>query len=157
MQARHIVLSCGFAALIVVATVIHYSFPGTYAVLSTFPTEQFIRLTAIKWVEGFFAFCVTHGETFFDLISYGIWLVLDALELAFVKTPWMVIVGFILLLTGLSAGVRAAIFSGASLVYMGALGFWDKAMTTLALLGTAASLRMSVRLPSPTVPTNGIC
>lgn len=147
MKARHIALSCGFTLLIIAVTVTHYSFPGAYGVLSAFPTELFIRLGTIKGVEWFFEFCVTNGEAFFDLITYCIRLVLDALELIFVKTPWIVIASFIVLLTGLSAGARTAIFSGAFLFYMGILGFWEKAMTTLALLGTAACLSIAIGIP----------
>ena len=73
------------------------------------------------------------------------------LELVFVQTPWMVIASFIILLTWLSAGLRAAIYSGAFLSYMGLLGFWEKAMTTLALLGTAACLSIIIGIPLGTV------
>jgi len=59
----------------------------------------------------------------------------------------MVIASFIVLLTWLSAGNRTAIYSGAFLVYMGLLGFWEKAMTTLALLGTAACLSIAIGIP----------
>ena len=72
---------------------------------------------------------------------------LDGLELIFVQTPWLVISGFIILLTWLSAGVRAAVYSGAFLSYIGLLGFWEKAMTTLALLGTAACLSILIGIP----------
>jgi glycine betaine/proline transport system permease protein len=147
MTPPHIALSCSFAVLIVVATVIHYSFPGMYPWLIEFPTEHGIRLTSIKWVETFFTFCVTNGEGFFDAITYGIRAMLDALELIFVETPWMVIASFIILLTWLSAGPRAAVYSGAFLMYMGLLGFWEKAMTTLALLGTAACLSIIIGIP----------
>ncbi len=147
MTTRHISLSCFFVLGITTATVVHYSFPGLYPWLIQFPTEHGIRLTTIGWVEGFFTFCVTNGEAFFDSITYGIRLVLDGLELIFVQTPWMVIASFIILLTWLSAGPRAAIFSGAFLLYMGLLGFWEKAMTTLALLGTAACLSIIIGIP----------
>ena len=147
MTPRDMALSCGFVAVIMTATVIHYSFPGVYPWLIEFPTEHGIRLTSIKGVEEFFAFCVTNGEAFFDAITYAIRSVLDALELIFVQTPWMVIASFIILLTWLSAGPRAAIFSGAFLLYMGLLGFWEKAMTTLALLGTAAVLSIVIGIP----------
>ena len=40
-----------------------------------------------------------------------------------------------------------AIYSGAFLAYMGLLGFWEKAMTTLALLGTAACLSILIGIP----------
>ncbi len=147
MEPRHIVLGVGFVALILAATVTHYSFPGAFAVLAAFPTQGFIRLESIKGVEWFFEFCVSNGEALFDFITYCIRLVLDGLEVIFVTTPWMVIASFIVLLTGLSAGPRAAIYSGAFLAYMGLLGFWDKAMTTLALLGTAACLSIAIGIP----------
>lgn len=147
MTLRDIALSCAFVVVIMVATVTHYSFPGVYPWLIEFPTEHGIRLTSIKWVEDFFAFCVTNGEAFFDAITYAIRSVLDALEVIFVQTPWMVIASFIILLTWLSAGPRAAVYSGAFLLYMGLLGFWEKAMTTLALLGTAACLSIIIGIP----------
>jgi len=50
-------------------------------------------------------------------------------------------------LTWLTAGVRTAIYSGAFLAYMGLLGFWEAAMTTLALLGTAACLSIAIGIP----------
>ncbi|MEO0327508.1 MAG: ABC transporter permease subunit [Pseudomonadota bacterium] len=147
MPPRDIILSAIFMVTIVSAAMLHYSFPGAYPVLSAFPTVPEIRLTAISWVEAFFTFAVTNGDAFFDFITYGIRLMLDALELIFVQTPWIVVASFIILLTWLSAGPRTAIFSGAFLAYMGLLGFWEKAMTTLALLGTAACLSIVIGIP----------
>ncbi len=147
MTSKHIAISIIFVLVIVVATVTHYSFPGLFPWLIEFPTEHSIRLTSIKWVEDFFNFAITHGEAFFDAITFAIRAVLDGLELVFVDTPWMVIASFIILLTWLSAGPRAAIYAGAFLLYMGLLGFWEKAMTTLALLGTAAVLSIVIGIP----------
>ena len=147
MTTKHTVLSVGFVAIILMATVIHYSFPGVFPWLIDFPTERGIRLTSIQWVEDFFALAIKHGEVFFDFITQGIRFILDGMELILVQTPWMVIAAFIILLTWLSAGTRAAIFSGAFLSYMGLLGFWEKAMTTLALLGTAAVLSIIIGIP----------
>lgn len=147
MTARHMALSVVFFSVIVTSTVIHYSFPDMIGFLSVFPTTPDIRLTSIAWVEAFFELAVSNGDVVFDIITMAIRLVLDSLELLFVKTPWMVIAAFIILLTGLAAGIRAAIYSGAFLAYMGFLGFWEKAMTTLALLGTAACLSILIGIP----------
>ncbi len=142
-----IVFSAIFMALIVFAAMMHYSFPGRFSLLSDFPTDPDIRLTSIDWVEAFFNWAVLNGEYLFDGITYCIRLVLDALEVVFVSTPWIVIASLIILLTWLTAGVRMAIYSGAFLAYMGLLGFWEKAMTTLALLGTAACLSILIGIP----------
>ena len=147
MPVVHIVFSALFMVAITIAAVIHYSFPGQFTLLSEFPTHPDIRLTGIDWVESFFAFSVTNGEALFDAITFGIRKILDALELIFVSTPWIVVASLIVLLTWLTAGIRTAIFSGAFLAYMGLLGFWDKAMTTLALLGTAACLSIAIGIP----------
>ncbi len=144
---QQIVVSAVFMALIVGAATLNYSYPGQFDLLSAFPTHPDIRLGSIAWVERFFAAAVTHGDALFDVITRGIRLILDALELIFVQTPWIVIASFIVLLTWLSAGLRTAIFTAAFLAYMGLLGFWVKAMTTLALLGTAACLSIAIGIP----------
>lgn len=147
MPTTHIVFSAIFMALIVIAAMLHYSFPGQYSLLSHFPTDPNIRLTSISWVEDFIAWCVRNSETFFDGLTFGIRTLLDALEVILVQTPWIVIASLIVLLTWLTAGIRAAIYSGAFLAYMGLLGFWEGAMTTLALLGTAACLSILIGIP----------
>ncbi|MEM8555330.1 MAG: ABC transporter permease subunit [Pseudomonadota bacterium] len=147
MPQSQIIFSAGFMVLIVAVAMVHYSFPDRFAVLSDFPTDPDIRLVSIDGVEAFFNWAVLNGEALFDGITYGIRLVLDALELVFVSTPWIVIASLIILLTWLTAGVRMAIYSGAFLSYMGLLGFWEKAMTTLALLGTAACLSIVIGIP----------
>ena len=147
MTAKHFVLAIGFNLLIITATVVHYSFPSIAAYFIEFPTRQFIRMGAISLVEWLFTGAVANGEALFDAITYGIRLVLDFLEVAFVQTPWFVIISFIVLLTGLSAGIRTAIYSASFLAYIGLLGFWEKAMTTLALLGTAACLSIAIGIP----------
>jgi glycine betaine/proline transport system permease protein len=147
MRPSHIALSLCFTGIIFATTITHYAFPTAFAILSDFPTRPFIRLGAIGWVEWFFNAAVANGEAVFDFITRGIRIVLDFLELLFVHTPWVVIISFIVLLTGLAAGVRTAIWSAAFLGYMGVLGFWEKAMTTLALLGTAACLSILIGIP----------
>ncbi len=147
MPVSQIIFSAVFMSLIVAAAMLHYSFPERFTILSDFPTNPEIRLVSIDGVEAFFNWAVLNGEALFDAITYCIRLVLDALEVVFVSTPWIVIASLIILLTWLTAGVRMAIYSGAFLAYMGLLGFWEKAMTTLALLGTAACLSIVIGIP----------
>ena len=108
---------------IITAAMLHYSLHGRFGFLSDFPTDPEYRLSSIAGVEAFFAFCVANGDVVFDFITYGIRLILDALELIFVKTPWIVIAAIIVVLTWLTAGIRTAVWSGAFLSYMGLLGF----------------------------------
>jgi len=141
------VLAISFTFIIFLTSTLHFAFPGTAQFLAEFPTRPEFRLSAISAIEGFFTWAIKAGEWFFDLITAGIRSVLDNLELLFVQTPWIVTASFIILLTGLSAGLRAAMWCGAFLAYMGLLGFWEKAMTTLALLGTAACISIAIGIP----------
>ncbi len=147
MMMRNVVSSTVFAITIIVLSTIHYSFPNLVALFADFPTHPDIRLLSIDGVENGFDYAVVKGDAIFTAITIGIRSVLDSLEMLFVKTPWIVVIGAIAVMTGLSAGPRAAIYSVAFLAYMGLLGFWIKAMTTLALLGTAAILSISIGIP----------
>lgn len=147
LPSEQIAFSAVFMVLIVATAMLHYSFPGRFSILSAFPTDPDIRLTGIEWVENFIAFCVRNSEAFFEGLTFGIRALLDALEVILVQTPWIVISSLIILLTWLTAGIRTAIYSGAFLGYMGLLGFWEAAMTTLALLGTAACLSIVIGIP----------
>ena len=147
MKLKNYISSGIFTLVIMFFSVVHYSFPGWIEIMNNFPTHPEIRLSSIKWVETAFDYAVIKGDALFTAITIGIRSVLDFLELLFVKTPWIVIITTIVTLTGLSAGPRAAIYSAGFLAYMGFLGFWVKAMTTLALLGAAAILSIAIGIP----------
>ena len=147
MTANHFLLSFIFTFIIMFLSVINYSFPGYLFFLDQFPTHPDIRINSINFVESSFDLAVVKGDAVFTAITIGIRSVLDFLELLFVTTPWVVIVTAIVVLTALSAGIKTAIYSAAFLSYMGFLGFWEKAMTTLALLGTAALLSIVIGIP----------
>ena len=147
MEFKNFLLSISFVLVIIIFSTIHYSFPNLVALFADFPTHPDIRLASIDGVERAFDYAVIKGDVLFTAITFGIRSVLDALEMLFVTTPWIVVISAIVLMTGLSAGPRAAVYSLAFLAYMGFLGFWIKAMTTLALLGTAAILSISIGIP----------
>jgi len=142
-----VAMSVLFVVPVYLANVIHFTAPELLPVLAEFPTDRQIRLTGIAGVEAVFDYLVLTGEWVFDAITAGIRWVLDGLEVLFTESPWIVIAAFIVTLTALSAGPRAAMWSGAALAYMGLVGLWDKAMTSLALLGTAACISIGLGIP----------
>ena len=92
MKMKNYLLSVIFSAVIMLFSVVHYSFPGLMTIMNDFPTHPEIRLTSIKWVETIFDYAVIKGDALFTAITIGIRSVLDFLELLFVKTPWIVII-----------------------------------------------------------------
>ena len=147
LEPMSIALSGVFVLFVYLVGVLFYGFNDPTALLGEFPTDPEYRLTAIDGIMTFFAWLTDAGAGVFYFISYGIRVFLDQLEVLFVDTPWPIVASFIILLTGLTAGVRGAVFAAASLLFIGALEFWEKAMTTLALLGTAACISIGIGVP----------
>lgn len=142
-----IALAIVLTAATYLTCVLKFSFPDQSAWLQSFPADPNVQSGAATAIQAWMKDASAQSEWFFDGIVYGIRTVLDALETLFVETPWPVMGGLVVLLTGLSAGPRAAIFSAAALAYLGYLGFWEKAMQTMALLGTAACISIVLGIP----------
>lgn len=140
-------LAITLAFLTYAACALKFGFPSQIEALQSFPTDQSVQSDVAAAIKVWMNAASVNTEWFFDSLTFGIRTILDALETLFVETPWPVMGGFIILLTGLSAGWRAAIFSAAALAYLGYLGFWDKSMKTMALLGTAACISISLGIP----------
>jgi glycine betaine/proline transport system permease protein len=132
---------------IVVMSTIKFAQPDAFSILSTFPTNRDWRLNVGDGVQAGFDWIKIHGRGFFDAITVGMRTLLDWIEVALVQTPWPVVGLVIVLLAHLSAGPRVAIFTCAGLAYLGLLDFWEKAMTTIALLGAAALISVTLGVP----------
>ena len=59
----------------------------------------------------------------------------------------VVVMVLIVLLSWYLAGARVAIFTAAALAYLALFGFWEKSMLTVALLGTASFISISLGIP----------
>ncbi|MBU2867603.1 ABC transporter permease [Pacificibacter marinus] len=132
---------------IAVMSTIKFAQPDAFEVLNAFPTNRNWRLNVGDGVQAGFDWVKIHGRGFFDAITIGMRTLLDWIEVALVQTPWPVVGLVIVLLAYLSAGPRVAIFTGAALAYLGLLDFWEKAMTTIALLGAAALISVTLGVP----------
>ena len=113
-----------------------------------FPVEkgEYFSPTAKVLEEGF-DWLSSHGAGAFDSIVWSIRTVLDGLETVFVATPWPVVITVIVVTAWRLAGIRIAIFTAASLAYLGMLGLWETSMITVALLGAAAFLCLLFGIP----------
>ena len=147
LKPQTIALAVVLTAVTYVTCSLKFGFPEQIVALQSFPADPQVQAGVADAIKAWMGRAAISSEWFFDSLTFGIRTVLDALETLFVETPWPVMGGFILLLTGLSAGWRAAIFTAAALAYLGYLGFWDKSMKTMALLGTAACISIALGIP----------
>ncbi|MEO0429505.1 MAG: ABC transporter permease subunit [Pseudomonadota bacterium] len=132
---------------VVVLSAIKFAQPDALPLLETFPRDRDWRLSVGDGVQAVFDWMKTAGRGFFDTLTAGMRTLLDWIEIVLVGTPWPVVALVIVMLAYLSAGARVAVFTGAALAYLGLLDFWEKAMTTIALLGAAALISITLGIP----------
>ena len=136
-----------FVCVSYAATLTQFTVSQPIELLATFPTDRSYQADLARVIKEGFGVLAIRGEHLFDIVTYGLRAVLNALEVFFVGTPWIVIVGVVILLAWRTTGARMAIFAVGALAYLGVLGFWEKAMTTVALLGTAACISITIGIP----------
>jgi glycine betaine/proline transport system permease protein len=139
--------SAGLFLAVTVLSTVKFAQPDAISLLKSFPTNRNWRLDVGDGVQAAFDWTKTAGRGFFDGLTTGMRTLLDWIEVVLVDTPWPVVALVILMLAWLSAGPRVAIFTGAALAYLGLLDFWEKAMTTIALLGAAALISITLGIP----------
>ncbi|WP_372740863.1 ABC transporter permease [Neptunomonas sp.] len=115
--------------------------------LTQFPADKAVFSGAASWLDEGFDNVALKGAGFFDGITSTIRVLLDGLEVVLVETPWPVIAMVILVIAWRMAGPRVAIFTLAALAYLAFLGYWEKSMATVALLGAAATLCVLLGVP----------
>jgi glycine betaine/proline transport system permease protein len=142
-------LLAGFALMLAIYPLTIYRFCSTQVVdeIAAFPAATgFARLVA-KRINDLFDWMTVEFEAFFDAITAVIRVVLNHIDLILVSTPWPVTGLIILLIAWRLAGWRVALFAFASLAYLGLFGFWEKSMSTMALVITAVAICMFIGLP----------
>ena len=115
--------------------------------LTSFPAERSLHTDVSNWVDGGVDWLTINGESIFSSIRTTIRVLLDGLETVLLGTPWPVIMLVIIVLAWRLAGLRVAIFTVAALAYLSLLGFWEKSMITVALLGSAAFICILLGIP----------
>lgn len=128
-------------------TALRFSRPEAMSTLAAFPAATGLRNHAGQMIANGFSWLKDNCVWVFDSISFSLRWLLGGLEAIFVGTPWPVAILIICMLAWLSAGTRVAIFSVAALTFLGLMGFWEKAMMTISLLGTAALISITLGVP----------
>jgi len=122
-------------------------FLGGSIPITEFPVkkEYFSSLASIG-DDGFDWLANNFGDVF-DGITAGIRSVLDGLEIILIETPWPVVMVVITVMAFRLAGIRVAIFTAASLLYLAFMGLWEMSMITVALIGAGAFLCVLFGIP----------
>ncbi|MCX4029473.1 proline/glycine betaine ABC transporter permease [Endozoicomonas sp. SM1973] len=141
----------GIGCLLILATypLTIYQFTATHiaSFLETFPTSRKIAAKTALAIDHSVDWMISQFEGMFDNITAAIREVLNFLELIFIGTPWPVMALLLLLLAWRAAGWKVVAFTAAALAYLGFFGFWNKAMSTMALVAASVFICFIVGTP----------
>ena len=139
----------GFLLMLAIYPLVIYrfSFNEVVSYLETFPTSRKIASKTAQAIDAVVDWLTITFEDMFDSITWAIRGILDFLELIFIGTPWPVMALILILLAWKMAGWRVVAFTVAALSYLGFFGFWDKAMSTMALVGASVFICVVIGIP----------
>lgn len=115
--------------------------------ITEFPVNrEYFAVLARKGDAGFDWLAINFSHVF-EGITKAIRTVLDGLEIVLIQTPWPVVMIVIVVMALRLAGIRVAIFTAASLLYLAFMGLWEISMITVALIGAGAFLCVIIGIP----------
>ena len=142
-----LVIGGGIIGATYLITIMSRTIAGVPAWILKFPADADWRNDSSAAIDRLFDWITGHGGFFFETIIHSINGIVGFLEDFLTNTPWPVVVVLVVVMSWRTAGIRFAIFTGAALSYLGLLGFWEKSLATVALLGTAAFIAIVVGIP----------
>ena len=122
-------------------------FIGDKITITEFPVGREYFAALAKKGDAGFDWLAENFSHVFEGITRVIRAVLDALEIILIQTPWPVVMIVIIVMAFRLAGIRVAIFTAASLMYLAFMGLWEMSMITVALIGAGAFLCVVIGIP----------
>jgi len=147
-KRRNIVMGIILTLAIAPLTIYKFTVDDPDLNLETFPANPGHYTAAANWLESHIDDAAAAGAGAFDSIVFGVRSVLDTVALALMGAPWAVVMTVICVVAWRSAGPRVAIFTAASLAYIAFLGYWEIAMETVALVGSAVIICVMIGIPA---------
>jgi glycine betaine/proline transport system permease protein len=139
----------GAAILLFAYPLIVYRFtaPMPWGALVSFPTFDGLDSGTAQLFDVAVDWMKRSWVDFFDAFTAGLRATLNAIETAFVLTPWPVVAMTAMLAAWYLSGLRAVVFVGLSLLYLGLFNFWEKSMSTMALVATSVIICVVIGIP----------
>ena len=111
------------------------------------PSDYEVYIPLAEWIEGNIKEWLFAQRPLFKKISAPIDTVLDSLETVLNFIPFPLIIIIFVFLAYRTNGVKFAIFSLVSLIFIDLVDLWSESMTTLAMIFTAVLFCMLIGIP----------
>ncbi|THB71560.1 MAG: ABC transporter permease subunit, partial [Desulfobulbaceae bacterium] len=99
------------------------------------------------WITQFIDWLVEGYRWFFQLIKWPVEVTLSGLESGLLAVPPLILILVITLIAWRVSGLKLAITSAVTLVFIGLLGFWEDTMITLAMVFSSVVFCTIVGIP----------
>lgn len=99
------------------------------------------------WTQSLVEWLTVNLRPFFQVIRWPVAHTLDGVEAVLVEAPPSVVLGLAFLFAWQIAGLRVAAFTAAALLFLGFIGVWTAAMTTVSLVATAVLFCVLIGIP----------
>ena len=147
IRATNTALGVLAALGLVAVSIWRYGIQAAPEYLRSFPAPRVIQRATAKWIDNGVDWMVVNFEAFFASITAGLREVLNLIEALLIGIPWPVAAVLIVVLSWRAAGWRVGLFSLMALAYLGLFGYWEKSMSTLALVMASALLCIVIGTP----------
>ena len=127
--------------------VLHFGNLTTIEFIGTFPEEPTAQRAVAGAIDHTVDWMTVQFDAFFAAVTAGVRELLELIESVFIGLPWPIVCGATVLLAWRLGGWKVAAFAGASLLYLGLFGYWEKSMSTLSLVGASAFFCIAVGAP----------
>jgi glycine betaine/proline transport system permease protein len=138
--------SASTALLAVLVPIIIISFHDA-TLFSSVPSNPEINSSTAAWLDSEIGRVSSTIAPAATILTASIGVTLDVMEGILTKTPWPVVMALVAAIAWQLAGFRVFLLTLVAISYLAILGFWEKSMQTIALLGTAALISIAIGIP----------
>ncbi len=99
------------------------------------------------WIDVTMEFITTHFRPLFQAIKVPIAAFLNSVEAVFLWTPPLIVIALFAAFAWYRGGRNLGIFTAIALLFMGLVGVWDQAMSTLAMVLSSVIICTIIGIP----------
>lgn len=120
---------------------------NTENVLLKFPADRQLFAATAQYIDNVIDWSQTTFESGFVGIIVVVRTVIESIEATLGWLPWPVCTMVLIFLSWRAAGLGLSLLSAFAIAYIGLFGFWDRTISTLALVGSSVVIVLILGIP----------
>ena len=128
-------------------TLWHALAPGTQSILIQFPDNRDLFMAVANFIDEVISTLQVQFEGAFTGIIIVVRTVIETVEAVLSGLPWPVLALVLVFSAWRSAGVVLALTTAFAVAYVGVFGFWERTISTVALVGASVLLSLLIGIP----------